>query len=165
MDNIYSTPKSQVIEIDKSTVPFERFSTWYVVGLSIITLSLYVPYWLYTRTKQLNGVVENTISEAFVNSVLGFYILSFAMVIPVSMYEGNTEIELLSSIVDLVANILILVWVYKFRNRLVDEIFKNRYSLGNIITFFFQIYYLQYKINEYIDESEDHLTSTVEGQS
>ena len=71
MNDLYAPPASDLSRIDHADISvFERFSTWYVVGLTIVTLSLYLPYWLYTRSISLNAITDNKISSYFINVTL-----------------------------------------------------------------------------------------------
>ena len=152
MSNIYSMPESDLlIDTGKSTDVFERFNTWYTIGLSIITLSFYMPYWLYTRSKSLNQIVDNKISSLFINTVITLYVLSFLIGIGEVFYENIEIYSIVSTFTNLAANILFIVCVFRFRNRLQNEVADPQVKVGIVLTFFFQIFYLQYKINELID--------------
>lgn len=165
MNNIYKAPESDLsqnlpdnygdIEV------FERFSTWYVVGLSIITLSLYIPYWFYTRSKCLNKVAYHQMSYGFMWTVVILYLITFvigfAPIIFVGLEpyigESNPNMKMFP-LVDLTANILVIVWAFKFRNRLHETFSSEGFGIGIILTFFFQNMYLQYKLNELIDRQQ-----------
>ena len=60
-NNPYSAPSA---DLDTETSPDQRmrslpyFSCWYVFGLTIITLGLYYPYWMFTRSKIINQYHE-----------------------------------------------------------------------------------------------------------
>ncbi len=54
--------------------------------------------------------------------------------------------------------ILMTVWVFKIRNRLnrsINEFTLPCMPLGSIITFFFQEFYLSYKVNEIIETLQE----------
>ncbi len=58
--------------------------------------------------------------------------------------------------ISMLTMVLNLVWAFKFRNRLnilSGSKKGDMFWLGGVLTFFFQIYYFQYKINEMHDVS------------
>jgi hypothetical protein len=81
MHNPYQTPNSDLSNPGNQAgtlAIFKRFSTWFVFLLSIVTLSLYLLYWFYDRTKTLNQLKDVTpISDAFIFSAIGLNILSY----------------------------------------------------------------------------------------
>ena len=152
MNDVYAAPSSDLTNDNVDNIfVFERFSTWFVIGLTIITLSVYIVYWLYTRTVKLNSVVENQISTFFINFVLIFYIATLVFTIGVEFVEVNKTVGLISSLADFMSNILVLVWVFKFKSRVSQMVLNDPIKLSPVITFFFQVFYLQYKLNEIID--------------
>ncbi|MCB1668603.1 MAG: DUF4234 domain-containing protein [Porticoccaceae bacterium] len=163
-NNPYATPDSDLSTLKPGAgiSIFDRFSTWGVFGLSVITLGIYMVYWLFSRTKQLNSVVENKISDAFIVATVLCYIVNlFSGVLPY-LGEGGAPNSFLTIGVSLVAiagNILFVVWAFKVRNR-INEITNSQKGVatwcGPVLTFFFSCFYLQYKINQ----SLDNLNST-----
>lgn len=158
MENPYQTPASELEQNQgggSELQRFERFSTWYVFGLSIITLSFYLPYWMYTRSKILNTLPSVTpIGSTFINVTVFLFIASFLMVIPEVAFPDSQEVVMLSQISSLISNIFFLVWVFKFRNRLNDYLNENvaaPSTLGPVLTFFFSVWYLSFKLNENIE--------------
>lgn len=151
---------------------FPHISTWAVIGLTIITLNLYVYYWLYTRTKILNRLLpEKPIAGwiAILTIVLMLLSQVFSLV-PVFISMGieflNPEILgaiiMISPFVNLILVILFLIWIFSFRNRIniLSESNKgSQFWLGGILTFFINVYYFQYKINQMHDHLFYHETS------
>ena len=86
MNDIYRPPSAELLG-EGNLKEFQRFSTWYVVGLTIITLTFYLPYWLYTRTSILNELSENKISIIFTRFTVSFYVLTFVIVIYMEFYD------------------------------------------------------------------------------
>lgn len=127
---------------------FKRISAWAVFGLSIITLGIYPAYWLYDRSKVLNSIIENKISDILLNIFIGLVILSIA----VGFWSGfSPEIAILAtanSIISVLYMIAYIVVLFSFRNRLAELTNGN---INGIITFFASALYLQYKINQAID--------------
>ncbi len=166
MVNLYETPDAKLINSNfpqDSYINFDRFSTWGVLGLSIITLSFYMIYWIYKRTLILNkqpGVAP--IGGMFMAVAIVLYILSFLFIIPEAMYPLSPEVVLVSQLVSIFSNILFLVWAFKYKNRLNIVLDNRGISINpasSIMTFFFHVIYLSYKTNEYMDCSNHHTTS------
>ncbi len=130
---------------------FKRFSAWGVFGLSVITLGLYPIYWLYSRARKLNEFHQNPLSEplllAYVGVSIAILVLSFTEPFVPALGAMSGALDSLS----LVNLVLYLMVLFKLRNRLAEVIGG---SLGGIMTFFFNVIYLQYKINEAIDAQQ-----------
>jgi len=161
--NPYATPSSNVssdsigqdVEKIKS---FKRFTTWGVVGLAIITLGIYGYYWMISRTKVLNSLIpENKIAGWVVPSVIAIGVINiFLSLLPSVAPEVAAQAAVISIPLSLIGFVLVLIWAFKFRNRLniISGSSKgNVFWLGPILTFFFQLYYFQYKINQMHDAS------------
>ena len=153
-ENPYIAPSAKLNNsADKSNRhKFKRFTAWGVFALTIITLGVYPIYWLYSRATVVNTIHEKPISSGLLVSLVVVTILSL-----VSNSFGESDVALISAGVIAVAYMVIYFMVlFKVRNRLVDIINDSSdtvYKLGPVMTFFFFTIYLQYKINEYIDES------------
>jgi hypothetical protein len=155
--NPYAPPQAVVDDVPPnrgSITAFTRFTTWGVVGLAVITLSIYVPYWLYTRTKVLDRVApEKPIPPLLINAAIMLFILSMLF----SFLEGaypTAGVKLSSSLLGLLSGVSFIVWAFMFRSRLNTLLGASSGDplwLGPIMTFFFQILYLNYKINQGID--------------
>ena len=152
-DNPYKTPEAELssTDNDKSILQFKRFSAWGVFGLSFITLGIYPIYWLYTRAQVVNSIHEKQISSALLMSMVLVTILSFA-----SSFFSESDVAVIVGLVVAIAYMVIYILVlFKVRNRLVD-IMNNScatvYKLSPVLTFFFFSIYLQYKLNQCIDE-------------
>lgn len=62
--NLYAPPKAAVDDVGQaglgqagSLESLGRFTTWAVVGLAIVTLGIYLIYWLFVRTKRLSALI------------------------------------------------------------------------------------------------------------
>lgn len=139
---------------------FPRFTTWAVVGLSIITLGIYTFYWLYSRTKILNRLLpENKIAGwlpiAAIVTLIAYYVVSIAVPFLASASpELAAGLGGLSLIVNIAYIVFYLMWVFGFRSRLNQLSGSNKgdiFWLGGILTFFINVYYFQYKINQMHD--------------
>lgn len=153
----YSTPSANLFETKKGAnalSEFKRVSTWKVFFLSLITFGIYIYYWIYSRTKILNKLPSvEPIGNVFMNSVIVFLILSCILG---WFTKVNTDSSLLalSQVVSFAASALAIIWCFKFKNRLntfISNNIGNGSMLTPIMTFFFQVLYLSYKLNENID--------------
>lgn len=152
-DNPYKTPEAYLVQStnDKSILEFRRFTAWGVFGLTIITFGIYPYYWMYSRAKTINSLHDDKIPMVLPISLLGVVFLSYAS----SFFGESAEAIYASLAITLIYLVLYLVVLFKIRNRLQDIIDRSankQYKLGIIMTFFFYAIYLQYKINECIDE-------------
>ena len=161
MENPYQQPLAD-LEGEKRGVDafkaFERFSTWWVFLLGIVTLSFYLPFWMYTRTQVLNRLpgVE-PIGDEFVVITVVLYILAEINGLSGLFRPDKGVLDLTSQVVSMASNILFLVWVFKFKNRLNDFLEKNvsgYMPLTSMATFFMQVIYLSFKLNQHLDMVE-----------
>ena len=150
--NPYSAPTADlsVANDDLISGNFQRFSAWWVFLLTIVTLGIYPVYWVYTRAQTVNRLHENPIAPAWLYLMAIFFALTF--VAQFLFADGSAY---------LLANLAYLVTyvgsLFKVRNRLKDLMgnsTNSAYELGPVLTFFFNGIYLQYKINEFIDNSQ-----------
>ncbi len=155
MDNPYSPPKSDVEVVNTSNPMhlFKRFSAWWVFLLTAVTFGVYPVYWLYSRSRIINGVHRRQISEVVVwGTILVFVPNTVLSYMPENMIPSQEIFILLSTLVYLA---LFIWWVFAVRNRLVEMVRDGgnpEYRLSPVMTFLFYCIYLQYKINEQIDQ-------------
>ncbi|WP_193162454.1 DUF4234 domain-containing protein [Microbulbifer hainanensis] len=131
---------------------FSRFSAWGVFGLSLITLGIYPIYWLYTRANIINQHHENKISMVWLNLLVISFIIAFFG----GFLGQSAAVATLLLATNIVYMVSYLASLFKVRNRLQDmmnERFGAKYSVGPVLTFFFSAIYLQYKINQCIDDA------------
>ena len=157
MNDIYKSPEANLEQVNPTADldNFERFTAWAVFGLSFITVGIYYMYWIYTRSRKLNEFHENKISDVLMKSTVALYIPYMASsFFPESFYE-NSSFVLVFVLVALAYLILYIVWIFTFRSRLLAIARANghpEFRLNPALVFFFQSWYLQYKINSYIDK-------------
>ena len=146
--NPYQSPESEVINPvgSDAVMNFNRFSAWFVFLLSIVTFGIYPIYWLYTRAVKLNSFHERKISHGLLVAFVVSCVLSFASAFFDALSE---EMLVVGMIINFVYFGLYLTVLFTFHGRLASVINKD---LNGILTFFFTSIYLQYKINETIDE-------------
>jgi len=131
---------------------------------TIITAGIYYPCWFLTRRDQINELHSHEKIGKGV-FIFGIMILSISLFLALvsgfleGMGEGFDTVEFLviakgvdgiDKLLSLVVGITLLVQCFKvrriFRNHFNDHLGRN-ISFSGLATFFFQIYYLQYKIN------------------
>jgi len=160
--NPYAAPSSNVasdsLNQDVNKVKaFKRFTTWGVIGLAVITLGLYSYYWMHTRTKVLNKLIpENKVAPWIVPTIIILGLINFVLSFLPLIAPELITLSTLSSFIGLIVFILAITWAFMFRNRLNIISGSNKgdvFWLGPILTFFFSLYYLQYKINQMHDAS------------
>jgi len=152
-NNPYRTPEAPLKQaVDKESILlFKRFTAWGVFGLTIVTIGIYPVYWMYSRATVINSFHENKISPVFLYTLVVAVILSTATLF---FGPGDTEV-IIGGVITIVYFVVYLIVLFKIRNRLqviVNQTSDKTYNLSIILTFFFYVIYLQYKINECIDD-------------
>tara|TARA_B110000881_G_C18306086_1_gene379498 strand:+ start:72 stop:545 length:474 start_codon:yes stop_codon:yes gene_type:complete len=150
-DNIYSAPESNINEVsegDDAIMQFPRFSAWAVFGLGIITLGIYTLFWFYNRLTVVNKNHTKPIAMGLFWAYIALSVLSNGM-------SFSESWMLFASLFTVAGMIVYFVMIYTLRARLIDLIesaeVTNLSKIGGVMTFFFSIIYLQFKINEAID--------------
>ncbi len=164
--NPYKTPSANLIETKKGIIglaEFKKVSTWIVFLFTMLTCGVYAAFWLYSRTIILNRLPSvKPISNGFMICTIIFWALSllFSMgngIIIGSGGDPNVAFSLVANAISIIASILPIVWYFKFRNRLnifLTNHVGNGKLLGPILTFFLNVMYLSYKLNENIEIME-----------
>jgi len=152
----YSPP-----EADLKTLPagqhllnLPRVSTWTVLGFTILSLGLYYTWWLFSRSRIINQLQPGKIPDSLAWMVILLLLANFTTAFYSGMYPNNLDLEMYSNIINLIASLASLYWVFTVRNRLhsmAQASNADDFWLNGVLTFFLQVLYMQYKINEYID--------------
>lgn len=156
-ENPYKAPEAalDISEGKRLSEVFQRFSAWSVLGLSIVTLGVYSIFWLYNRSKSINSVSENPIGSTFIVISMVLLVVSCFDTVSGFILPGAPTLLLILSVISFIGTVMSIVWVFKIRNRIHlytgSEKGDSAWA-GPIMTFFFNILYLQYKINQAIDE-------------
>jgi hypothetical protein len=129
-----------------------------MIILTVITAGIYWPIWFWIRRKAINMMQakEKLGSGVLVLAIILFVISLFVALIAGVMERVGEELllakglEAFSGILHTVAAAAVLVQSFKVR-RIFDEHFNTHLrkgiSFSRVATFFFILYYLQYKIN------------------
>jgi len=154
--NPYQTPEAELRSIGGNSRinVFKRFSAWGVFGLSVITFGIYPIYWMYSRSMVVNENFDNKINSGWLIGLIIVAILSFTS----EFFLGqNQSSQILSLLITVAYMVVYLVVLFSLRNRLEEIISDSgsafNVSIGGVMTFFFNAIYLQYKINEAIDNN------------
>lgn len=156
-ENAFEAPQSDLsdIKVDKPILEVERFSTWFVFLLTVVTLGFYTLYWLYTRSAKINTLAQEKKTNL---NALYAYIFFFTVYTVMSYSINEDSTSMIMGMIALVSGIAYLVsyvmTVFSMRWSIAEVINKGgdeHTHLGGIMTFFFSAIYFQYKINEAID--------------
>ena len=149
MQNPYEPPKAPLAIASK--IELKRLNIWLMIGLMIITLGLYMPYWIHTRTRTLNRVMgDHAVSPLFATFVAGFFVVTYGLEIGGDLLGAPPNVTRAFALLSLASNISCPIWALMFRRAL------NRYTKANkgdslwsngICAWFLQVVYHQYKIN------------------
>jgi hypothetical protein len=130
---------------------FKRQSVWALIGLTIITATIYWPFWLRRQSRLLNqSLPQQAIPTWFFPVLLALAILSIGWAIPEALTNDAPGIIAIGKLLSKADLIFTIVWVFKVRNRLnaLFETSKNEKTwFGGVWTVIFGIFYLQFKLN------------------
>ncbi|MCB1214026.1 MAG: DUF4234 domain-containing protein [Deltaproteobacteria bacterium] len=128
-------------------------STFKLVIFSIISLGIYVAYYIARQTKVLNEVLpeEKKINQALIKAIFIFaYVGIVSIVLVFFIPEENPLIKILDA-VDRVFGFLLLYWSFVVRERMNKDLLESQKGsptwFNGIATFFFSPFYINYKVN------------------
>jgi hypothetical protein len=140
-------------------VPIQKTSVLLLLLLNTVTCGIYYPIWFLRKRNELNNLNsgEKLNSSVFIVAIVLFS-TNLLLAIMTGFLEGIGEsiqhrdlfvvaktLDRFSRFLHLVAAIALLMQCFRVRRILADH-FKG-ISFSAVGTFFFQIFYLQYKIN------------------
>ena len=135
-----------------SIAKFPRQSVWGMIGLMIITITFYFPFWLRKHTRILNNLLpENRIGKWWFPVCLVVTALNFGMIIPEIITNDHPIAVGISKLMEKLDIILIIVWEFKIRNRMNIILEAQKGTRGwyhAFWTLIFGIFYLQHKANK-----------------
>lgn len=166
--NPYATPEASIepeAPGDADFGPFPRFSAWWVLLLSVVTLGIYPVYWLWSRSKVVNGHYrEFEIDSAFVSTAIAVYVVDWVLTVVTAVTDtlpsGTAPaLGLLAFAATLVRWVVLINWSMKLRdriNRIAGAAIGDPRYASRLITFILAIFsiapvYLAYKINQIKD--------------
>ncbi len=126
-------------------------SVWGMIGLSLVTLTFYFPFWLRKTSRVVNALLpSNPIGTWFFPASIILTALNFGMIIPEILTDDNPTLMAISKLLNRLDTVLVLVWVFKIRNRMhviLEAEKKTPLWFNAFWTFFFQVFYIQFRIN------------------
>lgn len=162
--NHYAPPKAVVVDL--SSTGLKRRSVILMIVLSIVTFGLYYPIWFLRRRTALNRLDSPRKLRLWPFMVfLAWFVFQFIVGMAVAPMPRGQVIgqpaDLLLTLVQLAVGILMLVQSFFIKDILEDHLagpgdhvpdrlFDDTVKLSGVMTFLFQIFYLQYVINRHI---------------
>ena len=130
---------------------FEPKSVLVLIGLTLITLGLYLPFWMHRQCKVIARLLpHNPVSPEWIVAVFVLSFGSLGWVIPELVTDDDPQVLMIGTIIEWIDTICFLVVAFKIKNRM-NELLGSQPSsprwFGGLGTFFFTCWYLQWKIN------------------
>jgi hypothetical protein len=141
---------------------FPRINVIYDRKITYITFSFYIFFWLKKYSNILNKELsDKKISNIWFPLSITVTIINFVMIFIEIFTNDNPQIVLIGKQINTIYIIILILWLFKVRDKMniVLETEKNtQYWYSGILTFFFNIWYLQYKTNriqDFINNEQD----------
>tara|TARA_B100001105_G_C22066199_1_gene304509 strand:+ start:27 stop:554 length:528 start_codon:yes stop_codon:yes gene_type:complete len=158
------------IELFKTSV--KRNHTILFIIYSVITLTIYLWFWVFSRKKIINQLTESKINESLpVLFVITAILSSVLEVYGGTQLNGGSAIGL-SILLQLISTVLMIVIAFQMKKVLKEFSDNNemKISYNGFFTFLFNFWYINYKLNENIDyitqnsivDKEEKITSEKE---
>lgn len=166
MNDPYRSPDA-VVEDEQVLGNFQsmpRTHTLLVLLFYLGSMGLYMPYWAVKRAQRFNAIYpRGQVNMIFTYTITLIFILSTAMDVAdlASSFLDNpleleTRYESLYLILAFSSSLGFLFWAFYFRAKLntflTQELNNSFDKPGLVLTFFFGIIYLNFKINQTLDE-------------
>ena len=139
------------IELFKTGV--KRNHTILFIIYSVITLTIYLWFWVFSRKKIINQLTESKINESLpVIFVIAAILSSVLEVYGGTQLNGGSAIGL-SILFQLISTVLMVVIAFQMKKVLKEFSDNNemKISYNGFFTFLFNFWYINYKLNENID--------------
>ena len=136
----------------RSTITqFKNQSVWALIGLTIITATVYFPFWLRRQSRILSeNLPEQPIPGWFFPVAITLTILSLGWSVPEVLTDDAPWAIAVGKLLTRADLIFTIVWIFKVRNRLntlLEASASDKNWFGAVWTFLFGIFYLQFKLN------------------
>jgi len=127
-------------------------STWRLLGLGLITYGVYYAHYIARQSRTINAELSPTshISTGFVATIYFFSYVSLALFVAYLFVDDAHPIAKLSTALDRICIVLILVWGFVARNRinhLLGLTKTNPNWFHGAWTFLFSPLYFNYRVN------------------
>ncbi|WOX05518.1 DUF4234 domain-containing protein [Microbulbifer pacificus] len=153
--NPYSAPTADLCLTATANDPisknFRRFSAWWVFLLSIVTLRIYPIFWIINHAQILNRIQPKPLAPIWL------YLMAISLASSFVMEYRFPEMVWTLGAINIIYLVTLLTSLFKVKNRLKDLMTESAgtpYPLSPILTFLFDVIYLQYKINQFIDDRQ-----------
>ena len=158
------------IELFKTNA--KRNPTILYIIFTVITLTIYPLFWVFSRKKILNQLTESKINESLpVLFVITAILSSVLEVYGGTQLNGGSAIGL-SILLQLISTVLMVVIAFQMKKVLKEFSDNNEMKItyNGFFTFLFNFWYINYKLNENIDyitqnsivDKEEKITSEKE---
>lgn len=152
----YSDTQSNHVERIK------KYNVAYLIIICLVTAGIFVPIWFLKNVQAINSLKSNIkINYNTFLILLIMTIISKAFLIASFVYDSMgindtmMMLEIVSETLDLVIGIMIIIQAFKVKAIISDHFITyldHDDKLSILATFFFTIFYLQYKINRFVTE-------------
>ena len=139
------------IELFKTSV--KRNHTILFIIYSVITLTIYLWFWVFSRKKIINQLTESKINESLpaffvITSILSAFLQGYGE----TQLDGESAIAL-SGLFQLISVVLMVVIAFQMKKVLEEFSVNNemKISYNGFLTFLLSFMYINYKLNENID--------------
>ena len=139
------------IELFKTNA--KRNPTILYIIFTVITLSIYPWFWVFSRKKILNQLTESKINESLpaffvITSILSAFLQGYGE----TQLDGESAIAL-SGLFQLISVVLMVVIAFQMKKVLEEFSVNNemKISYNGFLTFLLSFIYINYKLNENID--------------
>jgi len=138
------------IELFKTNA--KRNPTILFIVFSLITLSIYHWFWVFSRKKIINQLTDSKINE----SLPAFFVITSIISVFLQVY-GETQYDestvAVGNLLQLISLVLMLVIAFQMKKVLKEFSEKNEMKIpyNGFFTFLFNFAYINYKLNENID--------------
>jgi len=139
------------IELFKTNA--KRNPTILYIIFTVITLSIYPWFWVFSRKKILNQLTESKITESLpaffvITSILSAFLQGYGE----TQLDGESAIAL-SGLFQLISFVLMVVIAFQMKKVLEEFSVNNemKISYNGFLTFLLSFMYINYKLNENID--------------
>ncbi|MDD5262536.1 MAG: DUF4234 domain-containing protein [Methylacidiphilales bacterium] len=130
---------------------FATQSVWGMIGLSLITLTFYFPFWLRKTSRIVNELLpSNPIGAWYFPVGIILTALNFGMLIPEMLTDDDPTVMIVSKLLNRIDTVFVIFWAFKIRNRIhviLESEKKTPLWFNTFWTFFFQMFYIQFRIN------------------
>lgn len=114
-----------------------------------------MPYWLYSRARFLNSVINSRINPAFATLALFGCLTAFALVLGKALIAYESPQWGLVLGIAFLANNFLLIWALLFYSRLSSNVLgvQTKRSIDLVRAIMLSIFFMQSEINQAIEEN------------